>query len=86
MCQSCGMPLKKDEDFGTEKDGTKCVKYCSKCYQKGAFTEPTITAKEMQKKSVEIMRSQMHIPTPVAKFLAKNIPKLERWQTAPSKK
>jgi len=23
ICQSCGMPLRKDEDFGTNQDGSK---------------------------------------------------------------
>jgi hypothetical protein len=32
-CQSCGMPLSKDElGGGTEKDGRISTKYCSHCY------------------------------------------------------
>ncbi|WP_224768159.1 zinc ribbon domain-containing protein [Metabacillus idriensis] len=31
-CQSCGMPLSKDEHGGgTEADGSKSTKYCSRC-------------------------------------------------------
>lgn len=37
-CQSCGMPLAKAEDFGTNSDGSKNEDYCTYCYQNGAFT------------------------------------------------
>ncbi len=37
-CQSCGMPLKRDEKGGgTNADGSKSKMYCSYCYEKGAF-------------------------------------------------
>lgn len=38
-CQSCGMPLTKPEDLGTNADGSKNEEYCTYCYQNGAFTE-----------------------------------------------
>src|SRR5674536_232089 len=28
ICQSCGMPVKKNEDFGTNADGSKSENYC----------------------------------------------------------
>lgn len=38
MCQSCGMPMSKDEHGGgTNTDGTKTLKYCSYCYRDGVF-------------------------------------------------
>ena len=37
-CQSCGMPLKTAEDFGTNQDGSKNEEYCCHCYANGAFT------------------------------------------------
>lgn len=37
-CQSCGMPMKKPGDFGTNKDGTVNNDYCTYCYQNGTFT------------------------------------------------
>lgn len=36
-CQSCGMPMTKDEEYGTEADGSKSSEYCCYCYEKGAF-------------------------------------------------
>jgi len=78
-CQSCGMPLKKDpEGGGTEKDGSQSLKYCSHCYKDGEFTQPNITAEQMQELVLEKL-SQMKIPRFMGKMLVKNIPRLERW-------
>ena len=38
FCQSCGMPLQKPEEFGTNQDGSKNEEYCCYCYTNGAFT------------------------------------------------
>ncbi len=38
FCQSCGMPLARPEDYGTEVDGAPSADYCTYCYQKGGFT------------------------------------------------
>ncbi len=44
-CQSCGMPLSKDEKGGgTEADGRKSSQYCSHRYAGGRFTDPDLTA------------------------------------------
>lgn len=37
-CQSCGMPLRTQEEQGTNADGSKNEDYCCYCYQEGAFT------------------------------------------------
>ncbi|MEX0645616.1 MAG: zinc ribbon domain-containing protein [Parvularculaceae bacterium] len=79
-CQSCGMPMAKDaQGGGTEADGSKSAKYCSHCFQRGAFTQPNMTAKDMQgfvkKKLVE-----QKFPGFIAGFMASGIPKLERWR------
>ncbi len=39
FCQSCGMPLKADEDFGTNSDQSKNEDYCIYCFKDGAFTQ-----------------------------------------------
>lgn len=38
ICQSCGMPLKTAQDFGTNADGSQNTDYCSHCFKNGAFT------------------------------------------------
>ena len=39
FCQSCGMPMTAEEQFGRNADGSKNGEYCSYCYRDGAFTE-----------------------------------------------
>lgn len=39
ICQSCGIPLKKDPNHGgTNTDGTTNNEYCGYCYKDGKFT------------------------------------------------
>lgn len=79
-CQSCGMPIAKDEmGGGTERDGTKSTIYCSHCYQDGAFTLPNITVEEM-KDRVQAKIVEFGFPKFLAGFFTWNIPKLERWK------
>lgn len=78
-CQSCGMPLSKDErSGGTEADGRKSTQYCSHCYVLGRFKEPDLTAEQMMEK-VQAKMKQMYIPGFLAKSLTKDIPSLARW-------
>jgi hypothetical protein len=80
FCQSCGMPLSKDENGGgTEKDGSKSSKFCSRCYQNGAFVDPAMTVEQMMEK-VRGKMKEMHLPGFMANYFVKEIPKLERWR------
>lgn len=79
ICQSCGMPLKKDPKGGsTNAEGTINERYCSYCYEKGTFLQPDVTVKEMQA-FVKGKLKEMGFPGFIAGFFTKNIPKLERW-------
>ncbi len=78
-CQSCGMPLSKDEKGGgTEASGARSADYCSHCYAGGKFTEPHLTANEMAEK-VRAKMKEMHIPSFLARGFTKDIPTLKRW-------
>lgn len=78
-CQSCGMPLKRDEKGGgTEADGSKSVTFCSHCYEGGKFTLPDITVDKMQV-LVKGKIKEAGFPGFIAGFFTKKIPKLERW-------
>lgn len=79
MCQSCSMPLKAD-NRGTEKDGSPSSKYCKLCYGKGKFLDPDLSLEQMQKIVVDVLKKK-HWPGFMANYAAKQIPKLERWQT-----
>ena len=48
-CQSCGMPLSRDEKGGgTNADGSKSTMFCSNCYANGKFVFPDITVAGMK--------------------------------------
>ncbi len=80
-CQSCGMPLNKDEKGGgTNSDGSKCTMYCSHCFQAGQFTSPDITLDEM-KIRVKGKMKEMKIPGFLAGIFTLGMNKLERWKS-----
>ena len=81
VCQSCGMPLKKDpQGGGTEADGTLCQTYCSICYDQGAFRHPDVSVSEFQAQCVAaLQRSGM--PKIMAWLFTRGIPRLGRWQS-----
>jgi len=81
-CQSCGMPMKRDENGGgTNADGSKSDMYCSHCFQNGAFTLPHLTATEMQER-VKGKLVEVGIPRFLTGLFTRGIPKLERWKKA----
>lgn len=81
ICQSCSMPLNKDpKGGGTETDGSKCDKYCSLCYENGAFVHPDFSVQQMQDFCVERLQKQ-GMPKVMAWLFTRGIPKLERWQS-----
>jgi hypothetical protein len=78
-CQSCGMPMKRDEKGGgTNADGTMSRKYCSHCWQDGRFTLPDLTAEGMQD-LVKGKMKELGFPGFMAGFFTRRIPRLERW-------
>lgn len=79
MCQSCGMPLKKDpQGGGTNADGSRNSKYCSYCYQQGNFTFEG-DLKDFQEhcrtKMVEGGHSRF-----IAWLFTRGMKRLERWK------
>lgn len=80
ICQSCGMPLRKNEDFGTNKNGSKSEEYCFHCFQGGKFLDEGITLQQKIDKNVEF-GIQKGMPEDMARHMSENIlPKLKRWQ------
>lgn len=79
ICQSCGMPMKKDPgQGGTNADGSKSDEYCSYCYQNGAFMNPDFTSADMQAFCIDKMK-EMGFPKFMGWLFTRNIPKLKRW-------
>lgn len=80
ICQSCGMPLQKDEDFGTELDGSNSKDYCFHCFQGGKFLDEGITLRQKIEKNVKF-GVDMGMPEDMARHMCETIlPKLKRWR------
>ena len=76
--------MQKDEDFGTNKGGTKNGEYCHFCFKEGKFTDEGITMEQKIDKLVDIAVSQMSIPKEKARAQANEIiPTLKRWRKKP---
>lgn len=76
------MPLqtKKAGDCrGTEADGSKSDKWCSLCYENGAFTGPDCTLEEMRVIVDNALKEQGS--GKLMRWAAqKQLPRLERWK------
>jgi hypothetical protein len=82
ICQSCGMPMKREEDFGTNRDNSKNKEYCRFCFQKGRFTDEGITVNEKIEKLVKISVGQLGMEESQARSMAQaKLPNLNRWRT-----
>lgn len=73
ICQSCGMPLKKDNDKEHEL-------YCSNCYKNDDFTKPDLNLEQMKEINYKIMVEDMKMPKWLANSFNKKLNKLERWK------
>jgi hypothetical protein len=75
------MPMQKDEDFGTDADGTKNGEYCHFCFKDGGFIDEGITMEQKIDKLVNIAVSQMNMTEAKARAQATEIiPTLKRWR------
>jgi len=80
ICQSCGMPMKIESDFGINADMSKNEEYCTYCYQNGQFTNPNITKDEMIKSCTEMMVKYGSDKDQAEKQMMELIPALKRWK------
>lgn len=80
LCQSCTMPLKNGKNSGTEKDGSKSLDYCYKCYENGKFVCEEATLEDMREIVLQHMKKEMKIPRFVGKIFTVNMKNLKRWE------
>lgn len=81
FCGSCGMPLLRDEDAGTEADGSRSTEYCTYCYRDGGFTEPDLTREEAVEKYAPMMAANLGIPLAKAEEMVRQyLSTLPRWR------
>ncbi|MSQ24313.1 MAG: hypothetical protein EXR58_07180 [Chloroflexi bacterium] len=80
FCQSCGMPLARDEKGGgSNVDGSTSTQYCSHCYEQGHFTLPDLTLAQM----MEAVRGRLQGVQAHAEAIdgmVAGIVQLERWR------
>ena len=84
MCQSCGMPLKEESDFGKNADNTPNDEYCCHCFPNGTFPNPNETLEEMIETCVPFVVEAGECPDEASarKMLQEFLPTLKRWKTA----
>lgn len=79
-CQSCGMPMTRAADFGTNADGSMSNEYCKFCYENGRFTDEGITMEEKIEKNVAIATKMGWSEEKAREMATDIIPKLTRWK------
>ncbi len=83
FCQSCGMPLDRAEDMGTEADGAPSGEYCRYCYQAGAFTAPEATLEDMIALNLKFNEENgrpMGTRAEAEQMMRSGYPTLKRWR------
>lgn len=85
FCQSCGMPLMKDEDFGTNADGSANQDYCRYCYQNGKFLQDCTMEEMIEHCSQFVDEVNKQMPKPLTreeykKMMRGYFPQLKRWR------
>jgi hypothetical protein len=82
FCQSCGMPMEMDpKGGGTDADGALNVRYCSNCYQNGAFVDNFTNVNQM----VSFVRNELKKQGYgwfKRWFYTSHLRQLDRWKTA----
>jgi len=74
------MPLRKEEDLGTDEDGSPCQEYCFHCFQGGKFLDEGISLQEKIEKNVKL-GVRMGMPEGVARQRCETtLPRLKRWR------
>ncbi len=81
VCQSCGMPIDRHEDFGTNSNLTKNEDFCIFCFHNGRFSEPEISKAVMVSRITESLVAKTNLPKEQAhRFVNDTISSLKRWQ------
>lgn len=84
FCQSCGMPMEKTEDFGTNNDGGRNEEYCCYCYKEGKFTDD-LTMEDMIQFNLKFNEENGNpfgTREEARKMMESWFPTLKRWKQA----
>ena len=85
FCQSCGMPLTKNEDCGTNADGSTNYDYCRYCYKTGRFLQECTMDEMIEHCAQFVDEVNKQMPKPMTKEEYKQMmrgffPMLKRWR------
>lgn len=78
ICQSCGLPFLKSLS-GTNRDETKNEEYCITCYEKGEYTDCSLSLHKLEIKIIEMAKVHNEVTLEEAQLIIKNLPYLKRW-------
>lgn len=81
-CQSCGMPLKHEDQYGTDEQHGKTDEYCKYCYKEGAFIQPNLTMEQMIQQCVPILAGEGMREEEATLMLRNHLPNLKRWRSS----
>ncbi|MDQ0494703.1 zinc ribbon domain-containing protein [Paenibacillus brasilensis] len=81
-CQSCGMPLEHEDQYGTDAQHGETDEYCKYCYKEGAFVQPDLTMEEMIQQCVPILVEEGMQAEEATSMLRNHLPNLKRWRTS----
>lgn len=79
ICQSCGMPIVSETQFGTNKDKTKNLDYCKYCYENGEFIDK-VSMDEYIKMCSQYGAQAGMTNQEMEMFCKKLFPTLKRWK------
>ena len=85
FCQSCGMPLTRVEDCGTNADGSTNFDYCQYCYKDGHFLQDMTMDQMIEHCAQFVDGVNKNMPKPMTKEEYKQMmygffPMLKRWR------
>jgi len=86
FCQSCGMPLTRVEDCGTNADGSTNFDYCQYCYKDGHFLQNMTMDQMIEHCAQFVDEVNKSMPNPMTKDEYKQMmygffPMLKRWSS-----
>ena len=85
FCQSCGMPLTRIEDCGTNADGSTNFDYCQYCYKDGKFLQECTMDEMIEHCAQFVDEVNKQMPQPMTKeeykqMMQQYFPMLKRWR------
>jgi len=86
ICQSCGISMNSEEQFGTSADGNKTDEYCADCFISGKFAGwcKDMTLDEAVEDNIKyiIQAGVAETEEEARKMLKSEFLKLKRWSGA----